>query len=96
MDRTLPNFSKTQWAFLAVLAIFDSSIPIETACRLAPLSPGSLLDILKKGKAADLILEYDGNRFSLSDNIHPRSYRKKYERLTRTISLVQWSTILKN
>lgn len=76
MDRTLPNFSKTQWAFLAVLAIFDSSIPIETACRLAPLSPGSLLDILKKGKAADLILEYDGNRFSLSDNIHPAAIEK--------------------
>lgn len=65
----IPDFSKDQWHFLAVLAAFGGPVSIEVAGILAPLLPGPLFDFLEKAEAADLITNTGKHQFALNDVI---------------------------
>ena len=66
------DFTDGQLEFLAVLDMFDEPISIKIAGAVSPLPPSELLDLLRRGKALDLIHEPEQDVFVLDQQLPPQ------------------------
>ena len=71
-----PQYSKTQWKFLATLEAFGSLVPIDVVGALAPLTPGPLFDLLRRAREYGIIQQTDADDFGLAPNLPPALLEK--------------------
>jgi transcriptional regulator with GAF, ATPase, and Fis domain/tetratricopeptide (TPR) repeat protein len=79
MKNTMPDFSDEQWRFLAVLAAFDTGVPIHIAGHLAPLLPGPLFDVISRSKAMGWIVQSGEDHFAATQIFVKASQNKLTE-----------------
>lgn len=68
---TLPDFSAEQWEFLAVLKALGGPVSIDLIGELAPLTPGPLFDLFKKGKKTGVLRKVGEDRFIYNAEMEP-------------------------
>ncbi len=69
MKTGLPDLSKNQWEFLALLKAFNEPIPLHVAEVLSPLSPGQFMELLGQKKKSGWIKEVGAGQYALKDNL---------------------------
>jgi transcriptional regulator with GAF, ATPase, and Fis domain len=69
LPENLPELSREQWNFLAILAVFNKPVSIDLAGYLAPLLPGPLFDLLEKTQPIGWIKKYDNIRFGIGNQL---------------------------
>jgi hypothetical protein len=80
MSKQLPELSKEQWAFLAVLDAFGGPVRIEVAGMIAPLLPGPLFDLFGKAEAQGWIRKVEDDRLVIGQNL-PSTIQKKLDKI---------------
>lgn len=80
MGSKIPDFSKEQWKFLAVLDAFGTSVHINLAGALAPLLPGPLFEVINKSKDIEWLVRSKEDHFAISKNL-PTSVKKKLSKI---------------
>ena len=83
---SIPDFSKDQWRFLAVLEAFGGPVSIEVAGALAPLLPGPLFDLLDKAIALNLITKGDKHQYAIINEI-PLTVKTHLEKINTKLYL---------
>ena len=68
MDIQLPEFSTSQWDFLALLEAIGEPVSIDILCTLVPLTPGELLDLIRLTKSSGWLENNDDNTFVLGES----------------------------
>lgn len=58
------NFSDAQWNFLTVMYILKGPVHVDVAGTLAPLRPGELLDVLRRGGSAGMLKQSGHDTFT--------------------------------
>ena len=76
MEDLSRELSRDQWAFLSVLEAFGEPVPVDVVGALAPLSPGQLLELLKKARELEWIRQTSTNVFSLGPGLEGRALKK--------------------
>jgi transcriptional regulator with GAF, ATPase, and Fis domain/tetratricopeptide (TPR) repeat protein len=69
MENALPDFTREQWEFLALLDFFDAPVSVDLIGTLAPLPPGPFLDLIQKGEELSLIRREGSESFGLSSDV---------------------------
>ncbi|MBU2547698.1 MAG: sigma 54-interacting transcriptional regulator [Proteobacteria bacterium] len=67
--KPIPDFSNGQWEFLAALKAVGGSAPVDVIAALAPLSPGPLLDLVRRAARLGLLEETEGEGLTLAPDI---------------------------
>ena len=71
MPPDAPSFSDSQWHFLAVLYVLGFPVHVDVAGTLAPLTPGELLDVLRRGQTAGLLRQETPDTFACENTADP-------------------------
>ncbi len=80
--KSLPEFKKEQWEFLATLEVLGEPVSIDLAGFLSPLMPGPLFDLLGKTEKIGWIRKIDQDHFSIS-SILPDYIRVKINKINQ-------------
>ena len=81
MKNNIPDFSDEQWRFIAVLAAFDTSVPIHIAGHLAPLLPGPLFDVINRTKELGWLVQNGAEDFALTGRL-PLTVQRRLNDIT--------------
>jgi len=71
MNTGLPDLSKEQWDFLAVLHVLEEPVSLEIAGELSPILPAPFLDLLGRNQTSAMIKEVESNKFCISSELSP-------------------------
>ena len=91
----LPEFSTDQWRFLAAVAAFDESVPVNVVGELEPLAPGPLFDLLSRAESLGWLEKTDMHFFQLNQDLPPEVSHKidaintpdRFDTLIQTLNL---------
>ncbi|MBA4368288.1 MAG: hypothetical protein C0403_11715, partial [Desulfobacterium sp.] len=78
MSQQLPELSKEQWAFLAVLGAFGGPVQIEVVGTIVPLLPGPLFDLFGKAEPQGWIRKVEDDRLVIGQDL-PSAVQKKMD-----------------
>ncbi len=76
----MPELSREQWAFMALLYAFNEPVPIDIAGVLAPLLPGPMMDLLEKMEPEGWLQRPAKGMFSVGDQL-PKAIRNKLKQI---------------
>jgi transcriptional regulator with GAF, ATPase, and Fis domain len=80
MKDSYPDLGLEQWRFLAVLEALGGTVHINILDKIAPLTAGQLIDLLKKTADSGLLQQNSDDLFSLDSSL-PESVQKKITRM---------------
>jgi len=69
MKNSIPEFSSSQWEFVATLHALGEPVSIEVLEKIAPLSPARLLDIMHRGPVLGILEQPDFETFCISPGL---------------------------
>ncbi len=69
MSLKVPDFSPAQWEFIAATQAFEEPVSVHIIGALVPLSPGEILDLLRKSLKLKWIHRSEEDLFSLTADI---------------------------
>ncbi|MCP4756578.1 MAG: GAF domain-containing protein [Proteobacteria bacterium] len=63
------DFKPEQWNFLAVLAALEGAVSVDIAAAVSPISPGSLIDVVKRAEELGLLSTDAAGCYRISSNL---------------------------
>jgi len=95
MKAEIPNFTKNQWEFLALLKAFEEPVHLDILEALCPLPLSRFMELLGRKKKFGWINEVGANRYAIIDNL-PSKVIEKLRRINTTERISGWVQKLKS
>ena len=80
MRESTPDLGAEQWRFLAALEALGGAVHINILDKIAPLTAGQLIDLMKKTADSDLLQQDSDDLFSLDSSLY-ESVQKKIAKM---------------